>query len=104
MRCSKSKRLVTNKDFDWTGAHCKGVYKINTGSMNDYDRAGTGSGTMSSRYGSVESLDATTGILHSRSPSFTFKSSNWTLTRQRSELAGASALVRQQREVVIPGD
>ena len=86
------KALVTNQDFDWTGAHTVKVYKISTGSMNDYDRAGTGSGTTGSRYGSVESLDATT--------------EEFTLKKDRSftaqQLAGASALARQQREVVIP--
>ena len=54
------KALVTNQDFDWTGAHTVKVYKISTGSMNDYDRAGTGSGVTGSRFGAVESLDATT--------------------------------------------
>ena len=29
------KALVTNQDFDWTGAHTVKVYKISTGSMND---------------------------------------------------------------------
>ena len=28
------KALVTNQDFDWTGAHTVKVYKISTGSMN----------------------------------------------------------------------
>ena len=44
------KELVTNQDFDWTGAHTIKVYKISTGTMNDYDRAGTGSGAKGSRY------------------------------------------------------
>ncbi len=36
------KSLLTNNDFEWTGAHSVKVYKISTGTMNDYDRAGTG--------------------------------------------------------------
>lgn len=34
--------LLTNQDFDWTGAHTIKVYKITTSQMNDYDRTGTG--------------------------------------------------------------
>ena len=34
------KSLVTNNDFQWTGAHTVKVYKISTATMNDYDRAG----------------------------------------------------------------
>ena len=29
------KSLLTNNDFDWTGAHTVKVYKISTGKMND---------------------------------------------------------------------
>ena len=43
------KSLLTNNDFDWTGAHTVKVYKISTGKMNDYDRAGTGTGAAGSR-------------------------------------------------------
>ena len=35
---SESKKsLLTNNDFDWTGAHTIKVYKIGTSAMNDYD-------------------------------------------------------------------
>ncbi len=43
------KSLLTNQDFSWTGAHTVKVHKVNTVSMNDYDRAGSGSND--SRYG-----------------------------------------------------
>ena len=34
---NESKRsLVTNQDFDWTGAHTIKVYKIQTSEMQDY--------------------------------------------------------------------
>ena len=43
------KALLTNNDFDWTGAHTVKVYKIGTSAMNDYSRnpveGFTGSGT-----------------------------------------------------------
>lgn len=45
------KSLLTNNEFDWTGAHTIRVYKVTTGSMNDYDRKGTGTGVSGSRYG-----------------------------------------------------
>ena len=97
------KALVTNQDFDWTGAHTVKVYKISTGSMNDYDRAGTGSGTTGSRYGSVESLDATTEeFTLKKDRSFTFAIDKLDADETAQQLAGASALARQQREVVIP--
>lgn len=97
------KELVTNQDFDWTGAHTIKVYKISTGTMNDYDRAGTGSGAKGSRYGSVQSLDATTEELTlKKDRSFTFAIDKLDSDETAQQLAGASALARQQREVVIP--
>ena len=44
------KSLLTNTDFDWTGANSIKVYKIGTSAMSDYDRAGTKSGATGSRY------------------------------------------------------
>lgn len=97
------KELVTNQDFDWTGAHTIKVYKISTGTMNDYDRAGTGSGAKGSRYGAVQSLDATTEEFTLRKDrSFTFAIDKLDSDETAQQLAGASALARQQREVVIP--
>lgn len=97
------KELVTNQDFDWTGAHTIKVYKISTGTMNDYDRAGTGSGAKGSRYGSVQSLDATTEeFTLKKDRSFTFAIDKLDTDETAQQLAGASALARQQREVVIP--
>lgn len=52
------KSLLTNNDFEWSGAKTVKVYKVSTSAMNDYDRAGTGE--TSSRYGTVAGLDATT--------------------------------------------
>ena len=36
--------LVTNRDFDWTGAHTVKVYKVTTAAMNDYLSASGPSG------------------------------------------------------------
>ena len=97
------KALVTNQDFDWTGAHTIKVYKISTGTMNDYDRAGTGSGAKGSRYGAVQSLEATTEEFTLKNDrSFTFAIDKLDSDETAQQLAGASALARQQREVVIP--
>ena len=97
------KALVTNQDFDWTGAHTIKVYKISTGTMNDYDRAGTGSGAKGSRYGAVESLDATTEEFTLKNDrSFTFAIDKLDSDETAQQLEAATALARQQREVVIP--
>ena len=36
------KSVLTNNDFEWTGAHTVKVYKVSTAEMTDYDRTGTG--------------------------------------------------------------
>ena len=101
---NESKRsLLTNSDFEWTGAHSVKVYKITTSAMNDYDRAGTGSGATGSRYGAVASLGATTEELTlKKDRSFTFAIDKLDNDETAQQLAAASALARQQREVVIP--
>lgn len=101
---NESKRsLLTNSDFEWTGAHSVKVYKITTSQMNDYDRAGTGSGATGSRYGAVASLGATTEELTlKKDRSFTFAIDKLDTDETAQQLAGATALARQQREVVIP--
>ena len=97
------KSLLTNNDFDWTGAHTVKVYKISTGKMNDYDRAGTGTGAAGSRYGNVESLDATTEeFMLKKDRSFTFAIDKLDTDETAQQLQGATALSRQQRAVVIP--
>lgn len=97
------KSLLTNNDLTWTGAHIIKVYKINTSPMNDYDRAGANTGTNWSRYGAVESLDATTEEFTLRKDrSFTFAIDKLDTDETAQQLAGATALARQNREVVIP--
>lgn len=97
------KTLLTNTDFEWTGAHTIKVYKVSTGQMNDYDREGTGTDVTGSRYGKVESLNATTEeFTLSKDRSFTFAIDKLDSDETAQQLAGASALSRQQREVIIP--
>ena len=95
------KSLLTNQDFTWTGAHTVKVYKVGTSEMNDYDREGTGENW--SRYGAVKGLDATTEEMTlKKDRSFTFAIDKLDQDETQNQLAAASALARQNREVVIP--
>lgn len=97
------KSLLTNQDFNWSGAHTVKVYKVSTATMTDYDRAGTGTGRTGSRYGAIQSLDATTEEMTlTKDRSFTFAIDKMDTDETAQQLAGASALARQQREVIIP--
>lgn len=96
------KELLTNKDFDWTGAHTVKVYKIGTGKMNDYGRNGAETGNWS-RYGKVEDINATTEEFTLKNDrSFTFAIDKLDTDETGQTLAAATALSRQLREVVIP--
>lgn len=97
------KSLLTNQDFNWSGAHTVKVYKVSTATMTDYDRAGTGTGRTGSRYGAIQSLNATTEEMTlKKDRSFTFAIDKMDADETAQQLAGASALARQQREVIIP--
>lgn len=96
------KSLVTNQDFDFVGAHEVNIYKIGTSEMNDYGRNGAKSGNWS-RYGKVNDLEATTeSFTMKKDRSFTFVIDTLDSDETGGALAGASALARQVREVVVP--
>ena len=96
------KALVTNQDLDWTGAHTIKVYKVTTSQMNDYGRNGPADGNWS-RYGAVAGLDATTEeFTLTKDRSFTFTIDRLDTDETAQQLAAATALARQNREVVIP--
>lgn len=99
---TESKRsLLTNTDYSWNGAHTIKLYKVSTATMNDYDRSGS-NGT-GSRYGTIESLDATTEEMTLRKDrSFTFAIDTLDADETAKQLQAATALSRQQREVIIP--
>lgn len=99
---NESKRdLLTNQDFDWTGAHTVKIYKISTSQMNDYDRSGQGENW--SRYGAIEALSATTQEMTlKRDRSFTFAIDKLDDDETARQLQAAAALARQLREVVVP--
>ena len=97
------KSLLTNTDLTWSGAHTIRVFKITTAPMNDYGRAGEKSATQWSRYGAVADLDATTEeFTLTKDRSFTFAIDKLDTDETAQQLQAASALARQNREVVIP--
>ena len=96
------KEYLTNQDFSFAGAHSVKIYKISTGKMNDYGRTGATGGNWS-RYGAVESLNATTERKElTMDRSFTFAIDALDTEETEGQLEAASALARQMREVVIP--
>ena len=101
---AESKRgLLTNQDFDWTGAHTVKIYKVTTSKMNDYDREGENTGENWSRYGTVAPLEATTEELTlKKDRSFTFVTDKLDEDETAGQLDSAKALARQNREVIIP--
>lgn len=100
---TESKRaLLTNQDFDWTGAHTVKVYKVTTSQMNDYGRNAPADGNWS-RYGALADLDATTEeFTLKKDRSFIFGVDKLDTDETAGQVAAASALARQEREKVIP--
>ena len=97
------KSLLSNQDFDWTGAHTVKIYKISTSDMHDYQRNGPVPEGQWSRFGPVADLDATTeDFTLNKDRSFTFALDKLDQDETAQQLAAASALARQNREVVIP--
>ena len=100
-KAESKRQVITNNDFEFTGAHSVKVYKVTTSIMNDYDREGTG--TNHSRYGQIKGLDATTEeFTLKKDRSFTFAIDKLDVDETKAALQAAAALARQLREVVIP--
>ena len=100
-KAESKRQVITNNDFEFTGAHSVKVYKVTTSAMNDYDREGTG--TNPSRYGKIKGLDATTEeFTLKKDRSFTFALDKLDVDETKAALQAAAALSRQLREVVIP--
>jgi hypothetical protein len=96
------KSMLTNQELSWTGAHTVKAYKVTTADMTDYGRSDPASGNWS-RYGAVQGLDATTEeFTLKKDRSFTFVIDKLDKDETGNQLAAASALARQMREVVIP--
>lgn len=101
MFTTESKRsLITNQDFNFINAKTVKVYKVSTAKMNDYNRTGALNG---SRYGDVQTLDATTETMTlTKDRSFTFEIDKLDQEETANVLESGKALARQLREVVIP--
>ena len=93
---NESKRsLVTNQDFDWTGAHTIKVYKIQTSEMQDYGRTGP-TGDNFSRYGSIADLNASTEELAlKKDRSFIFNVDKLDADETQQQVEAASALTAE---------
>lgn len=115
--------LLTNTDFDWTGAHSIKLYKISTAPMNDYARNAAASGQQIhyygsggteleaypdsaetlSRYGKLLDLSATTEeLLLKHDRSFIFNIDKLDQDETQQQLEAGTALARELREVVVP--
>jgi len=94
--------LLTNNDFSWDGAATVKVYRITTAGMHDYGRRGPEVGNWS-RYGPLQSLDATTqSMTLRRDRSFSFVIDRLDADETKRALQASTALARQVREVVLP--
>ena len=97
------KSLLTNDDFEWTGAHTIKVYDVGTSDMNDYLRNGPTPDGQWSRYGVIQELAASTQAMTLRKDrSFTFEIDRLDEDETKRALQASSALARQLRNVAIP--
>ena len=99
--------LLTNTDYDWTGAHAIKLYKISTTPLNDYSRnrvtAQEDTEAQLSRYGKLLDLSATTEeLLLKHDRSFIFNVDRLDQDETQQQLEAGTALARELREVVIP--
>lgn len=96
--------LLTNTDFDWTGAHSVMIWKISTVAMNNYNRTITDEEDKNfSRYGEIKDLNAQTEeMLLSRDRSFIFNVDKLDTDETAEQVEAGKALAREIREVVIP--
>lgn len=101
--------LLTNTDYDWTGAHSVKVWNVSTVKMSDYarnlgeDAFSEDNAAALSRYGNLTDLNAQTQeMLLTRDRSFIFNIDKLDQEETGEAIEAASALARQIREQVIP--
>ena len=99
--------LLTNSDYDWSGAHSVVVWSVSTVPMGDYSRHRgddyEGSEASLSRFGKIVDLDAQTQeMLLTRDRSFIFNIDLLDQDETAQALQEATALSRQIREQTIP--
>ena len=106
-KAESKKSLLTNTDYDWTGAHSVKVWKVTTASMNDYARNVNSEDPDSvagiSRYGQLFDLNSQTEeMMLKKDRSFIFNIDRLDQDETAGQVEAESALARQLREVVIP--
>lgn len=99
--------LLTNTNFDWSGAHSVKVWKISTAQMNDYARnryeSDLDSAASISRYGKLLDLSSQTEeMILKKDRSFIFNIDRLDVDETAQQVEAESALARQLREVVVP--
>lgn len=99
--------LLTNTDFDWTGAHSVSVWKVSTVAMNDYSRNRGAdfdeTEASLSRFGKIIDLNAQTEeMLLRKDRSFIFNIDKMDQDETADQVKAETALARQLREVTIP--
>lgn len=105
---AESKReLLTNTDYDWSGAHSVLVYKISTVALNDYSREKSSIESSSestiSRFGSIDDLSASVEeLMLKKDRSFIFNIDKLDKDETASAVQASTALARELREVVVP--
>jgi len=92
--------LVTNKDFSFDGAKTIKLYKMQSTEMEDFNRNGPILEGNKSQYGTISTLQATTETFTiNKDRSFTFEVDKMDTDETKMQVAAASALARQQREI-----
>ena len=96
--------LLTNSDFDWTGAHSVAIWKISTAALNDYKRnVNEAKDETLSRFGTITDLDAQTEeMLLTKDRSFIFNIDRLDTDETAQQVEASKALARELREVVVP--
>lgn len=91
--------LVTNKDYDFIGAHSIKIYSVGVAEMGDYGRNKEGT----SRYGTPKDLgNETQEVSMEKDRSFTFVIDKMDEEETLGAMNAGKALARQLKEVVIP--
>lgn len=94
--------LLTNSDYDWSGAHSVVVYKASTVPLNDYKRNSNGVNDSDiSRFGKIQDLSLETEeMLLKHDKSFIFNIDK--LDEEETALEAEERLAREISDVVIP--
>lgn len=98
--------LLTNTDYDWTGAHSIKLWKVSTAPMNDYQRnvmSDNDEVSRISRFGALLDLESQTEeLMLKKDRSFIFNIDALDEDETGGGVESETALARQVREVVIP--